>query len=348
VKRLGYRPELDGVRGLAILLVLMAHTLDRRWGFFAGGALGVELFFVLSGFLITSLLLDEWETTGRVSLRGFYVRRIRRLLPALTVLVLGAALVEAWTRSPLSIIVARATVRLSYVVNFVGAIDAHLVGQGFLHLWSLGLEEQFYLAWPLAFALLLRRGVGHRRLLLLLVLAAVLINVNRLVWIPIGDWRRVNYLPDTHGDAIVYGCVAAFLWRRRSGIVPPGVAIAAAAVMLGMVAWFRETSTAYLTLLPVFAVAAAVFVVAALETPSFGRLLQQRWLGATGRLSYSLYLWHLPLIVALGPALGLATAVPASVLSYHLVEQPFRRGRTLRRRPELMPGPPLIPRSSRP
>ena len=113
-------------------------------------------------------------------------------------------------------ILARAAVRLSYVVNFVGAIDGRLVGQGFLHLWSLGLEEQFYLAWPLALVFLLRRGVAHRRLLLLLVMTAVLINLNRLVWIPIGDWRRVNYLPDTHGDAIVYGCVAAFLWRRAS------------------------------------------------------------------------------------------------------------------------------------
>jgi peptidoglycan/LPS O-acetylase OafA/YrhL len=161
--RLGHVPALDGIRGLAIALVVSMHA----FGFPAGGFIGVDLFFVLSGFLITTLLLEEVEATGRISLRDFYERRVRRLLPALLVLLIVYSVVEAARgRSVLP-----AVAGLFYFSNFSNFL--HLTAwrtNALDHLWSLAEEEQFYLVWPPILILLVR----WRRLLaplLLLVLA---------------------------------------------------------------------------------------------------------------------------------------------------------------------------------
>lgn len=327
-ERLGYRPELDGLRGVAVILVVAAHSLDRRYGFFAGGALGVDVFFVLSGFLITALLLDEWDAHGAISIRGFYVRRMRRLLPALYVLLFGAAAIEAATGS-VSAALVRLVVRGSYLVNFVGAaVGERFVGAGFLHLWTLGLEEQFYLVWPIVLIVLLRRNARPRHLLLVIATVIVLINLNRIANVPGGNWRRVNYLPDTHGDVILFGCAAAIIWRSRKLTFRPWLVVAAVATMAGTVAWFRETNPSYLIPLPLFAIAVCVVIIAALaEGSAAGRLLRFSPLRRVGKLSYSLYLWHVPLIAALGVPLGLPLALCAAGISYRFVEQPFRRRR---------------------
>lgn len=334
MRRLGHVPALDGLRGIAILLVLMAHTLDGRWLFFSGGALGVDLFFVLSGFLITTLLLEEWDRRGEISLRGFYGRRARRLLPALVAVVLVGAVAEAIGGISPGLLFARLAVRLSYVANFVGVFDPRLLSMHvFGQLWTLGLEEQFYLLWPLALILLLRRGASDRRIARILVVVVFAIMWNRLLWSPFGDWQRMNYLPDTHGDVILVGCLAAFVWRRgwfRPSSLETVAAVAVAAVM---VAWFRETSNLYLSALPLFAVAVAVLLLAGLEPGRWSRVLEVRGLQATGRVSYSLYLWHVPLIAVLGPIPGVLVAVPVAVASYRFIEQPFRRRRA-RRAPE--------------
>jgi peptidoglycan/LPS O-acetylase OafA/YrhL len=324
-ERLGHRPALDGLRGVAILLVVVAHAFDRRYAFFAGGALGVDLFFVLSGFLITTLLLEEWYAERGVSVRRFYVRRARRLLPALTVLVLAAAALEA-TRSTPSTVIEHAVVRMSYLVNFFGAMDPSAVGPAFMHLWSLGLEEQFYLVWPLLLVALLRLRARPRHLLWVLGCTVLFINLDRLAQVPTGDWRRLNYLPDTHGDVIIIGCIAAIIWSRRPVAISRKATLLAALVMAVMIAWFRETSTVYLLPIPLFALAAAVVLLAVMQPGSAAeRVLRFPFLQGTGRVSYSLYLWHVPLIAALGPVGGVAAAIPAALLSYRYVEQPFRR-----------------------
>jgi peptidoglycan/LPS O-acetylase OafA/YrhL len=140
--RLGYVPALDGLRGLAVLLVLVAHFVG-----ILGGSLGVDLFFCLSGFLITTLLLEEFDHSGRVSLRTFYVRRARRLLPALVVLLvvcLAASTIEGHRQF------AVAAMTGLYTGNIVQAFwqPVSVAGSGLAHLWTLAEEEQFYLLWP--------------------------------------------------------------------------------------------------------------------------------------------------------------------------------------------------------
>ena len=157
VRRLGYQPALDGIRGVAIGGVLLSHATG-----IAGGALGVDMFFVLSGFLITTLLLQEWDADGAVSLRSFYVRRALRLLPALgayVAVVLGMVVFGAASgllgRHALDVALTGAFGTVFYLSNFLKAagLDLGL----FTHMWSLAEEEQFYLLWPIALVLCLRR-----------------------------------------------------------------------------------------------------------------------------------------------------------------------------------------------
>jgi peptidoglycan/LPS O-acetylase OafA/YrhL len=157
---------LDGLRGIAVLLVVAVHTLAyTRLNTWHAGALGVDLFFVLSGFLITSLLLGEWSRTAAISLRAFYARRSRRLLPALLTVIALFALVSIiatpW-RAPQVLLLA--ALRASYLSNFFIAATVNGGGRGFNHLWSLAQEEQFYLLWPLTL-LFLRRGAPRQELL---------------------------------------------------------------------------------------------------------------------------------------------------------------------------------------
>jgi peptidoglycan/LPS O-acetylase OafA/YrhL len=161
-RALGYRPALDGVRGIAIALVVGFHA----FGWPGAGTLGVDLFFVLSGFLITAILIEEHGRTGTISIRGFYRRRARRLLPALFAmltpyLLLAGVAVLVGQGSTVFLALAGA---LTYTSNIIVAVDPSAVPAGLIHLWSLAAEEQFYLIWPLLLLSLLRfgiRGVGR-------------------------------------------------------------------------------------------------------------------------------------------------------------------------------------------
>jgi peptidoglycan/LPS O-acetylase OafA/YrhL len=348
-RRLGYRPALDGVRGIAIAIVVAFHA----FGWPAAGTLGVDLFFVLSGFLITTLLLEEHAQSGRIGIRAFYVRRARRLLPALFALLVPFLLIA------LSAVVFRGSFpssvllglggALTYTSNIVVAADPTAVPAALIHLWSLGAEEQFYIVWPLLLVVLIRRGgtrlVG-RALGTLLVFAVVY----RLQLLLRGaSIERLYYGPDTHADSLLVGCtfgcyfVRGRLPRaisservRKLSIAISLAAVTAAAVFLGRV----PARLAYETqLVPtVFSVAAGVFVVcAAFGGSAVARALCARPLVFLGRISYSVYLWHLPLLVAFAGVnreFGFRTiaAVVAAVLvatgSRYLIELPFlARGR---------------------
>ena len=169
---LGHRRALDGLRGVAVLAVLGFHG---GVPFMRGGFLGVDVFFVLSGFLITSLLYEEWRRTGAIRLRAFYMRRVLRLLPALILLLLALTIYAIWLPWPDQRARLRAEIAftLLYVANW--ALAFRLVPDlGFLaHAWSLAIEEQFYLVWPLALLLLLRSGVRLPRVIALVMLAIV-------------------------------------------------------------------------------------------------------------------------------------------------------------------------------
>jgi peptidoglycan/LPS O-acetylase OafA/YrhL len=309
-----YRPELDGLRGIAILIVLAAHT--RLAGFAReGGLAGVTLFFVLSGFLITSLLAAEFVRHSRVAFRAFYIRRGLRLLPALfallTVATVGYAL-NAWPSQPIDVPV-NLLVVATYVPNWAQAFN---VNMGVLaHTWSLGIEEQFYLVWPLTLVTGLRL-LGPRRLGLVALAAAVLVTPWRNFLLENGLAGRVFVGTDTHADALLLGCALALLRVRAPASVGwlgiGGIIVTGAVWMSGGIG--------LLLFLPVATIAS---VAALAGCPA---MLAWRPLAYVGRISYGLYLWHYLLIWWGWPApLEIAASIAIAVVSYEFLERPFLR-----------------------
>ncbi|HEY2373755.1 MAG TPA: acyltransferase [Gaiellaceae bacterium] len=318
--RLGYVPALDGIRALAIAGVVGTHY----WNVPQAGGLGVDLFFCLSGFLITTLLLEEHADSGEISLTRFYVRRARRLFPALAVLlVVYLAATEGHGLR---------TVALAglYAGNIVRAF-AHdpLLNSPLGHLWSLAQEEQFYLLWPAALIVLLRLRRNVAPIMLALLFVAVTV------------WRaflahhgaspaRLQFGPDLRADGMVAGCLLAFL-RTRISIKPPGVLSALAVWTVAIAAFFSLLLPDWQVYVrPMFNLCACVLVAAAVTGTRLAEALSARPLVRLGKISYSLYLWHLPVLAAIGydrPWTALVAAVAVSELSYRLVEQPFRRQR---------------------
>jgi peptidoglycan/LPS O-acetylase OafA/YrhL len=350
--RLGYRPALDGVRGIAIAIVVAFHAF--HWP--AAGTLGVDLFFVLSGFLITTLLLEEHARSGRIRIGAFYVRRARRLLPALFVMLapffLVAVSATALGDGAPTWLWLRLGAALTYTSNILVAADPSLASAGLIHLWSLAAEEQFYIIWPLLLLVLIRRvGVGRvGRVLGIVLVVAVVYRLQLLL--RGASIERVYYGPDTHADSLLIGCIFGcyfvrgrlprFIFSdpsRKVSIALSLVVVLAAAVLAG----YLPSRLAYETqLLPTaFAAAAGVFIVsAALGGSLVARALSARPLVFLGRISYSLYLWHLPLIVAIAGThhrfgVRTTTAVVIAVLaatgSRYLVELPIlARGRPVK------------------
>src|SRR5436305_8467288 len=201
VSKLGHVPALDGLRGIAIAIVVGYHA----FGFPLGGWLGVDLFFVLSGFLITTLLLEEQAATGTVRLRAFYARRARRLLPALAVLLAAYVAISAVRGVDGLAVVARWGFYTGNVYEaFVPGASLHLVGLN--HLWSLAQEEQFYLLWPAALLLALKA----RRPAVVLGTIALALMIYRLALADGGaSDARIYFAPDTNVDGLLLGAAFA-------------------------------------------------------------------------------------------------------------------------------------------
>jgi peptidoglycan/LPS O-acetylase OafA/YrhL len=346
-RRLGRRPVLDGLRGVAVLLVISEHT-----GLIGHGFIGVDVFFVLSGFLITTLLLEEAERRGAISLRGFYARRARRLLPPLALLgVLTLAVDLLAYRLTGWGIGLKLVSTAGFVNNWVAALNLdHGQALGALNpTWSLAQEEQFYLLWPLALILLLRLGWGPRRLLGVLVLligALLLLAPPFVAGLPGFD---AYFSPFDRGAELLLGCVGSLLWRYRIVEVHAGRRLTEL-VMLGLLGAFLWLLLGADPASPrgVYLAAAALTLPALIllvEVPDtlVGRFVGARPLRAVGRISYCLYLIHLLLrnllVHALGPlpapevfGLTLAVALPLAALSDRFIETPIRTGAWAARR----------------
>ena len=343
--RFGHVPALDGVRALAVSAVVTFH-LGLTWA--PGGYLGVDVFFVLSGFLITALLLSERDTAGRIALIRFYGRRALRLLPALLA-VLGAL----WLFASLTVVGDSANrvrgdglAALLYFANWRAAFgDAPFLG--FMgHAWSLSIEEQFYAVWPLLVvgALALRRG-GRSIVLALALAGAVAPALLRAAW-----WdgthatmARLYYGLDTRIDALFVGAVLAVV--VASGRLPVGrvarlvyglVAIGALAFVAHLVATLPRTDPdLYTGLMSAVAVATAALIAHLVASPRapLARLLSFPPLAALGKISYGVYLWHWPVFVATNPwgrssgalAAKAAIAVGLAIVSWWVVERPCLR-----------------------
>lgn len=299
----GYRPALDGIRAVAILMVVADHVWHEPP--IALGPTGVTLFFALSGYLITGILVDEHTRTGRVSFRRFYLRRTARLIPGLLLVVVVCNLLFLLVRDLASV---KASVyALAYVANYATIWrDAYLPGWG--QTWSLAVEEHFYLVWPVVLLLLLTRGRLRTALWWVLVGCAGAVAW-RLALLSL-DGVDAGSLVIYHGtlaraDALLYGCAAAVAvrlgYRLPSWVVWPAVVvIAAMTVLTGATVLFATLGQALLSL----AAAALVMAVDTTTTP-LRRALSPRPLVYVGVISYGLYLWHYPLIyVAYGLGIG--------------------------------------------
>ena len=359
--------RLDGIRGLAVLLVLLYHTptpvrlLPADSRLLPGGWIGVDVFFVLSGYLITHLLLREWRTTGRIDRRAFYGRRLRRLAPALAVAlavwvlasVVGLLPVRHFpTGSPASawLLLVPVVSLATLVFNWVVALDFVVPTPfGTQHLWSLSIEEQFYVVWPSVIVFVVARARDPERALArLVVVAAGYIVLLTAIIQHVSRGVLVYASSTTRSLGLVVGAAVA-VWavpRLPRFLGELGLAvIVASAVFLrdGRPAW-----TPWMVLATCLATAALITS----HSAWIERLLTLGWLRYAGRRSYALYLWSIPIeyacTVHLGttwPATGLtlAASLLAAELSWRLVERRFasRAPRVTRpgRRPLLEPAP---------
>jgi len=355
-------PALDGLRALAVVAVLLYHAEVRL---IPGGFLGVESFFVVSGYLITALMWTEVESTGRLGIVAFWIRRARRLLPALGVLVAATTLGLVAFYGDM---VARARGELVAAAAYVSNWYLIVVEQSYFaeagrpsplrHLWSLAVEEQFYLAFPLLFLFAVFM-VGRRPRRLALVAGVAAAASAALMWLlyqPAEDPSRVYYGTDTRASGLLIGVTLALLWRpwerEDRGVVarvgglelpsrwPDVLAAGGLGVLLLTALRFSEADDVVYRGGIQLVAGATALVIAGSIVPgsSMGRALGGRIITAVGRRSYSLYLWHWPIYVTTRPGLDLPwSSGPVLVirlvlttgvaeLSYRCVERPVREG----------------------
>jgi peptidoglycan/LPS O-acetylase OafA/YrhL len=355
---MGYLPGLDGLRALAIIGVLLYHA-GIDW--LPGGFLGVDVFFVISGFLITSLILEEYDRSGRIDFKRFYLGRARRLLPAVVVLliVVGISVLFVY-QDALSAFRQDALATIFYVNNwwYVLVDQSYFESMGrpplLKHLWSLSVEEQFYLIWPVVALLLVRSGGRPfvRRIALLLALAST-------VWMAViairngypvdADPSRAYFGTDSHSMGLLVGAALATVWRpgrlsthipRGTQVIVTGTGIVALAVVVAFYLFVGEfTPWLYRGGFLALAFFTTVLIAAVTHPASvLGPALGVGVLRYLGRRSYGIYLWHWPIFMVTRPgidvpwsepvafAVRLALTLGVAELSYRLVEMPIRRG----------------------
>jgi peptidoglycan/LPS O-acetylase OafA/YrhL len=352
-------PALDGLRGLALLAVMALHTNPS---IAPGGFLGVDLFFVLSGFLITYLLVRERQKFGSIGLHQFYLRRVLRLCPALwgLLLVFGLATLAFGTRHDFDVFRRTMPSVLLYFFNWrLAHPTCPEITPSFQHLWSLAIEDQFYLVWPILLAGLLALRV-RRRWILALVLAAVVAPAFLRAWLaPLPTaanygivLRRLYIGTDSRADSLFAGCFVGLLagWglgpKARWALVAMRWAAwpAAAVVLFHFLACSGEPGTKMHSYLyfrggfTILAVSVAVLIAALVWSPPvrMSRFLETSALRWVGAVSYGAYLWNIPIVVVLMtwplPVVGRdvallswAGSLAAGALSHYYLEAPFLR-----------------------
>ncbi len=355
---MGYLPGLDGIRALAVLGVMLYHA-DLPW--MPGGFLGVDVFFVLSGFLITSLILEEFDRRGRIDFKTFYIRRARRLLPALLLMLAVVGVAAAFFyRDAAPAFRTDAIASLFYVNNwwYIVADQSYFefIGRPPLlkHLWSLSIEEQFYLIWPAITLVALK--LGKRRAVLITALVGAIAST---VWMAVlsitngfpdlADPSRAYFGTDSHIMGLLIGAALATVWRpgRLPTRLVPGAKILLTAIgftSLVAVIWvFWQVGEfdgwLYRGGFLLFALLVAVLVAMASHPGSpFGAMLGTQPWRYIGQRSYGLYLWHWPVFMVTRPDLDIGLdGLPLLILrfgltfgiaelSYRFVEMPIRRG----------------------
>jgi len=349
-----YMPGLDGLRAISVLAVIAYH-MNVSWA--PGGLLGVAVFFTLSGYLITDQLVAQWQTAKRIDFAGFWMRRIRRLMPAMFVML---AVVGAWLllfdRERLASLQGDFVSVALYFSNWwlifhqVSYFESFGPPSPLGHLWSIAIEEQFYLIWPILLTVLLRFTKQRGKLMMFILLGAAASTVAMaMIYVPGSDPSRVYYGTDTRASALLIGAALAVAWPSRS--LSAAVSdksrlvfdILGGAGLLAIVWLIWKTNEydpfLYKGGLALFSVLTAV-VTAVLAHPA-SRVAKAmgcrplRWIGVR---SYSLYLWHFPVMILMNPSgsaddvhagramVQIALSLLLAALSWTCIEEPIRRG----------------------
>jgi len=351
--RLGYRPALDGLRGFAVLAIMLYHG-NVWWA--KGTFFSVDLFFGLSGYLITTLLLIEHDESGRIDMKEFWRRRARRLLPALLLVLVAVAFYAAFVVEPAEAAKIRrdgiATMFYSANWNFIfggeSYFDAFTTPSPLRHAWTLAIEEQWYLIWPLVLLVGLRYSKNPKHWLIaiggLTLASAAWMG---FLYTPGEDPTRVYYGTDTRAQSLLIGAGLAFVLRHRPTASEGeqktliGLGVAGTAVMMFMMfsqlADPESSSWVYRGGFLLFGIAAAATIAGTLQPDPnpLSRIWSIPPLPWCGRLSYGLYLWHWPIYIYLTPErtgldgdallfFRLAVTFVVSSLSYYFVEVPIR------------------------
>mgnify|MGYP001326483846 CR=1 FL=1 len=345
--KLTYRPEIDGLRAIAVSVVILYHTKISVFGQrpFEGGFIGVDIFFVISGYLITSIILNELLTTKSFSFRYFYERRIRRILPVL-LLVMLVSIVFAWMYLlPDSFIDFSKSIlySLGFSSNFFFHYSGHVYGgenglyKPFLHTWSLSVEEQFYILFPILLLIIFKY---FRKYLLHILVIGFIISLGLAEWTSRNYPSVSFYFLYTRVWELLAGSVLAYFEitmgsrsrNKQLNLILPFVGII---LILYSVLFFSDEMfhPSLFTLLPVIGVCLIIWF--SNKDELFTKILSSKLFVGIGLISYSLYLWHFPIFAfarvtefALGNTIAKVSLIPIvfilSVISYYFVEQPFR------------------------
>jgi peptidoglycan/LPS O-acetylase OafA/YrhL len=344
-----HTPALDGVRGIAILIVMVYHL---EWLFpglheyVKGGFLGVDVFFVLSGFLITSILLSEQDKTGGISLKKFYLRRCLRLIPAFWLFLIGLYIFGTYLLPEFQagLVYGRNDFlfAVTYTMNWFSASN-HSFDSNLNHVWSLSIEEQFYILWSLILWKAFADNTKRRFILYLTLGFVAALCVSRAVRALTGaDLRTLYYSTDTRIDSILIGCAASmiYMWKMVSPEFlsrmwfPIVSLLALASSLVVLVLSSHEGRNLYISGLPIFniSIAILIFWLVNRKGTAIHKILESRVLVWIGNISYSLYLWHYLMyefakkeFATPGSEIfvGVTLAFAIACASYYFVEKPF-------------------------
>ena len=373
-RRLTHNGALDGLRGVAVLLVLMRHSFELvpggfgpQWldDFLGGGYFGVDIFFVLSGFLITSLLLDERESSGVVGIRSFYGRRALRLMPALVVMLGVVSIVLVLDGETWSSLWPTVRSSLFYYQNWHSVWDSKHLATEFGHLWSLSIEEQFYIVWPVVLFAMVALWKRQSVRVVALALGVLWVAWYRVhMWNSGMGWANVFVRTDTRIDALLVGCLVAFLFRWQV-VRARALHIAAWGGSVVVLATVARTNPlqAYLYKggLTLGAIGVGCVVLAIAEGSWRGaRIFDIKPLRVVGKVSYGLYLWHFPIFLLLmrhsatwnsGMRLvvGITLSALVTAVSWYVVERPALKlkDKWFARSQEVVPVVEMVPATSR-
>ncbi|WP_010291049.1 acyltransferase family protein [Kurthia massiliensis] len=349
-----YISGLDGLRAISVLAVILYH-LHFPWIY--GGYLGVTVFFVLSGYLITDLLINEYQKTGTIDFKSFWIRRLRRLIPALFVmLILVTVWITLFQRDYLAGLRGEIGAAFVYISNWYYVWQDHSYFTKFAppsplqHMWSLAVEEQFYIVWPIIMLLALKFTKSSGKLaLLVMLLSVVSAELMAFLYTPTEDPSRVYYGTDTRAFSLLIGAALAIVWPSRR--LKPNVteqmrralnitgAVAFAGMLLFIIFLREDSQFLYYGGMYLASAIVAVLIAVIVHPASIvGDILSWRPLLWVGVRSYGIYIWHFPILVLLGLGvdtgefhwwrvlIALVLTLVLSALSWKYLEDPIRKG----------------------